>query len=124
MITEGQINLNEYSNEKENINISIVCPIQEFDSELGTSFNSTTTSNIPEFLGKEEEEWLAGRSLEHYPKDENLPWHTCFIDDGMIGGCSAPVKRYHWKAMRDAGVGLVVNLTERPIFPNAKAQVK
>lgn len=62
-------------------------------------------------------EWLQGRDPSFYPADPFLPWHFCWVDDGMIGGCSAPVKRYHWKALADANVGLVVNLTETPITP-------
>ncbi|KAJ3408085.1 hypothetical protein CcCBS67573_g01134 [Chytriomyces confervae] len=51
----------------------------------------------------------------------NLPWHFSWIDsDSMIGGCSAPTERKHWKAFRDAGVGLVVNLTESPVSPPRK----
>ncbi|KAJ3398651.1 hypothetical protein CcCBS67573_g04286 [Chytriomyces confervae] len=48
----------------------------------------------------------------------NLPWHFSWIDsDSMIGGSSAPTERRHWNALRDANVGLVVNLTESPVSP-------
>ncbi|KAJ3235502.1 hypothetical protein HDU81_000382 [Chytriomyces hyalinus] len=51
----------------------------------------------------------------------NLPWHFSWIDsDSMIGGCSAPTERKHWRAFREAGVGLVVNLTESPVSPPRK----
>ncbi|KAI8850912.1 protein-tyrosine phosphatase-like protein [Chytridium lagenaria] len=58
-------------------------------------------------------------ATDYYPSDPDLdlPWHFSWIDDGMIGGMSAPVERRHWKAMAKMGVGLVVNLTEAPVSP-------
>lgn len=50
-----------------------------------------------------------------YPKKVGLPWHTCWIDDGMIGGCSLPLVSFHYKSLANEGVGLIVNLTEQPI---------
>ncbi|KAJ3205936.1 hypothetical protein HDU67_008536 [Dinochytrium kinnereticum] len=58
-----------------------------------------------------------GVEVELYPDLPELPWHFSWIDDGMVGGMSAPVERGHWKALRELGVGLVVNLTEAPICP-------
>ncbi|KAI9103253.1 protein-tyrosine phosphatase-like protein [Phlyctochytrium arcticum] len=62
--------------------------------------------------------WLDGRPAVYYPTDPRLPWHFCWIDDGMIGGMSAPAERFHYPALIDAGVGLIVNLTETPILPH------
>ncbi|KAJ3154635.1 hypothetical protein HDU89_007873 [Geranomyces variabilis] len=63
------------------------------------------------------ERWLDGRPAYHYPTDPRLPWHSSFIDDGMIMGMSAPAERHHYPALIDAGVGLIVNLTEAIISP-------
>ncbi|TPX58618.1 hypothetical protein PhCBS80983_g03045 [Powellomyces hirtus] len=63
------------------------------------------------------ERWLEGRSAFYYPTDPRLPWHTCWIDDFMIGGMSAPAERFHYPALVEAGVGLIVNLTESIIAP-------
>ncbi|KAJ1565034.1 hypothetical protein HK405_013329, partial [Cladochytrium tenue] len=64
-------------------------------------------------------QWLAARPLSYYASevDPRLPWHCSWIDDGMIGGSSAPVDRCHWRSLADHGVGLVVNLTEWPVSP-------
>ncbi|KAJ3393345.1 hypothetical protein HDU84_002140 [Entophlyctis sp. JEL0112] len=42
----------------------------------------------------------------------------------MIGGCSAPSERKHWRALRDMNVGLVVNLTETPVSPPRRKHPK
>ncbi|KAJ3047032.1 hypothetical protein HK102_013015, partial [Quaeritorhiza haematococci] len=34
--------------------------------------------------------WRDGRPAFYYPSDPRLPWHFCWIDDGMVGGMSAP----------------------------------
>ncbi|KAJ3392858.1 hypothetical protein HDU84_003342 [Entophlyctis sp. JEL0112] len=61
----------------------------------------------------------------HYPSHPDLPWHTSWIDsDAMIGGCSVPFQRKHWRALRDMNVGLVVNLTESPISPPRRKHTK
>ncbi|KAJ1548589.1 hypothetical protein HK405_002293, partial [Cladochytrium tenue] len=67
--------------------------------------------------------WLRGRPLPFYSSelDPRLPWHCSWIDDGLIGGSSAPIDRCHWRALADHGVGLVVNLTEFPISPSPAA---
>ncbi|KAI8622505.1 hypothetical protein BC830DRAFT_435709 [Chytriomyces sp. MP71] len=58
------------------------------------------------------------RSLARASPDADLPWHFSWIDsDSAIGGSSAPTERRHWRALRDANVGLVVNLTESPVSP-------
>ncbi|KAJ3153038.1 hypothetical protein HDU86_005336 [Geranomyces michiganensis] len=66
--------------------------------------------------------WLDGRPASHYPTDPRLPWHSSFIDDGMIMGMSAPAERHHYPALIDAGVGLIVNLTESIISPPQHAR--
>ncbi|KAJ3100547.1 hypothetical protein HDU96_010297 [Phlyctochytrium bullatum] len=64
-------------------------------------------------------------SSAYYPSDPDvLPWHTSWIDDGMVGGMSAPVERVHWRTMAALGVGLVVNLTEAPVSPSPRAAVR
>ncbi len=35
--------------------------------------------------------WLDERSDVYFPSDPHLPWHFSWVDDGMIGGMSAPV---------------------------------
>ncbi|KAJ3202150.1 hypothetical protein HDU82_007566 [Entophlyctis luteolus] len=61
----------------------------------------------------------------HYPSHPEQPWHTSWIDtDAMIGGCSAPSERKHWRALRDMNVGLVVNLTETPVSPPRRKHPK
>ncbi|KAJ3046312.1 hypothetical protein HDV00_000126 [Rhizophlyctis rosea] len=57
------------------------------------------------------------RPLFYYPTDPRLPWHFSWIDDGMMAGMSAPTEPHHYRALADAGVGLIVNLTEAPIAP-------
>ncbi|OAJ39428.1 hypothetical protein BDV3_005266 [Batrachochytrium dendrobatidis] len=53
-----------------------------------------------------------GRPSWMYPQDKDLPWHFSWIDDGMMGGMSAPTERNHYPALAQAGVGLIVNVTE------------
>ncbi|KAJ3071649.1 cell division control protein 14 [Podochytrium sp. JEL0797] len=61
-------------------------------------------------------------TLGHYPVDSDLPWHFSWIDsDGAVGGSSAPTERRHWRALRDHGVALVVNLTEAAVAPPRNA---
>lgn len=66
--------------------------------------------------------WLNDRNPAYYPSDKNMPWHSCWIDDGMIGGMSAPMDHFNYRSLVDSGVGLVVNLTESPITPRFKSQ--
>ncbi|KAJ3300469.1 hypothetical protein HK104_000054 [Borealophlyctis nickersoniae] len=54
----------------------------------------------------------------HYPTDPGLPWHFCWIDDGMIGGMSVPTEPHHLRSLQNANIGLIVNLTEHPLTPN------
>ncbi len=105
----------------DNENIKAVCPIQQLpirqrqstnDTQFSTSVDSNTslpslhsfdTSLSEEEMSEEErfpdhviekrqeKHWLEGRPAHYYPDSEELPWHFCWIDDGMIGGCSAPV---------------------------------
>ncbi|KAI8916350.1 protein-tyrosine phosphatase-like protein [Gorgonomyces haynaldii] len=50
-----------------------------------------------------------------YPQDEALPWHFSWIDDGNVGGSSAPCERMNFKALSEHNVRLIVNLMERPV---------
>jgi hypothetical protein len=60
-----------------------------------------------------------GRLLKHFPKDPDLPWHFSWVKDMMIGGMSIPCERINYKAMVKEQVGLVVNLTESAVSPDA-----
>ncbi|KAJ3382332.1 Dual specificity protein phosphatase 23 [Lobulomyces angularis] len=98
------------------MNIKAVCPQQHpTQSNLPPTPPDSFTEQFSFLINNNN--WLQGRDPYNYPSDPNLPWHFSWIDDGMIGGSSAPTARFHWKAMKDANVGLVVNLTETPIFP-------
>ncbi|KAJ3053942.1 hypothetical protein HK097_003015 [Rhizophlyctis rosea] len=62
------------------------------------------------------------RPTFYYPADPRLPWHFSWIDDGMMAGMSAPTEPHHYRALADAGVGLIVNLTEAPICPPSPSE--
>ncbi|KAJ1558365.1 cell division control protein 14 [Nowakowskiella sp. JEL0078] len=95
---------------------------------LSTIEGSDVSSRLIEEAKYEDESfdlrdwWLEGRPHSHYPETYGLPWHFSFVDDGSIGGMSAPllkwihqVERKNWKALAAEGVGLVVNATEAAI---------
>ncbi|KAI9207582.1 protein-tyrosine phosphatase-like protein [Polychytrium aggregatum] len=62
-------------------------------------------------------------SLDYYPADPRLPAHFSWIDDGWVAGMSIPNRAFHWAALADHGVGLVVNLTESPVLPKKSHQM-
>ncbi|KAJ3102459.1 cell division control protein 14 [Phlyctochytrium planicorne] len=97
------------------------CDQNEIERESATTLN---------FIEEDEAETLEDEqapsstsynrnSLLYLPpiEEPNLPWHFSWIDDGMIGGSSAPVERIHWASLHRLNVGLVVNLTEGAIHP-------
>ncbi|KAH6568503.1 hypothetical protein BASA50_004755 [Batrachochytrium salamandrivorans] len=59
--------------------------------------------------------------IELYPQSKDLPWHFSWVDDGMLGGMSAPTDRVHYPALLQEGVGLIVNVTEDHIAPLTRA---
>lgn len=75
-----------------------------FSSESPTLTDATDAENSP-------------MQTNFYPSDHRLPFHFSWIDDGMIGGCSIPSTKMHYRALSDNGVGLIVNVTENPIVP-------
>jgi hypothetical protein len=79
-----------------------------------------TQQYLTEKQEAESPSWLAGRNYNLYPTDESLPWHFSFIDDGMLGGSSAPSARFHYPAMAAQNIGLIVNLTESPLRPEQR----
>jgi hypothetical protein len=59
---------------------------------------------------------------ELYPQDKDLPWHFSWIDDGSIGGSSAPAERQNYAAFARHNVKLVVNLMESPCCESSLPQ--
>ena len=99
-------------------NLIAICPIETFQQETKLSSKQvnaplTPPSSFDIYTPK----WLAGRDEKMYPTDPELPWHFSWIDQ-HVAGSSAPASRYHWNAMKNANVGLVVNLTETAIAPS------
>ncbi|KAJ3128591.1 hypothetical protein HK098_004017 [Nowakowskiella sp. JEL0407] len=97
----------------------VLAKIETYNSnEISIEVEESTSSNqrIRSDSLDIREWWLEGRPREYYPDDNRLPWHFSFIDDGSVGGMSAPVERKNWKAFVEAKVGLVVNATEAPIY--------
>lgn len=75
-----------------------------FSSDAPSMTDATDTENSP-------------IQTDYYPNDPRLPFHFSWVDDGMIGGCSIPSTKMHYRALSDNGVGLIVNVTENPIVP-------
>jgi hypothetical protein len=84
--------------------------------DLDLNDNSDTQNKYDDYQNQNQDS-SDTRLHTHYPHltDPDLPWHFSWIDDGMIGGSSAPFTRQHWRAFARHNVGLVVNLTEAPI---------
>ena len=85
--------------------MNAICPISEINHDK-LKMSKTTKQ---------------GRDLEHFPLDEDLPWHFSYIDppELMIGGMSIPCERINYKSILAQGVGLIVNLTEAPVTPDS-----
>jgi protein-tyrosine phosphatase len=93
------------------------------DSESVSTLNEVYTEIIEPLktltLDKTEGVWPEGRDPTYYPSNESLPWHYCYIDE-HVAGMSAPVMRFHWKALLEENIGLVVNTTESVVRPKQK----
>jgi predicted protein tyrosine phosphatase len=95
----------------------VICPIG--DKSL---LSSTRAVGSQSQLNGNGQRTRQGRPVSLFPTDPNLPWHTSWIDDGRIGGCSVPNERQNFPALYQglplltpAGVKLIVNLMESPV---------
>ncbi|KND05019.1 uncharacterized protein SPPG_00699 [Spizellomyces punctatus DAOM BR117] len=109
-----------------------ICPVKELHARVPEETGAVEEVDETDSIGDLEwmeavanpSRWLQGRPAFYYPTDPRLPWHFSWIDDGMIGGMSAPGERFHYPALVDAGVGLIVNLTEAPISPRGGSDLR
>jgi hypothetical protein len=103
---------------QETASLRAICPIEELGKHQ--AFEAKQSADTDSSLDLSECSEAQEAELNFYPNDVRLPWHFCWVDDGSVAGMSAPLDREHWAALKDAGVGLVVTLTENPVLPGRK----